>query len=110
MSAAGDASKSTVVATGRHFRVAYRLMFAVRMTFSIIDAETLRTTVGGQAAGTQAGTQAAPSGDERTRQIIREEMEQERRWAEKEYYQRWEKSHPLGRYICQGDRDCMDRY
>jgi hypothetical protein len=105
MSATGDASNSAVVATSRHVRVAYRLMFAVRMTFSVIDAETLRTTVGGQAAAAQA-----PSNDERTRQIIREEMDQERRYQEKEHYDRWERRHPLGRFICQGDRDCMDRY
>jgi len=68
------------------------------MRFETVVTSTLESVAGGQ--------QAAASGDDRTRQIIREEMEDERKMLEKEAFRDWERSHPFSAMLCQGDRKC----
>ena len=72
------------------------------MTFQTID--TLHLVHGGQQA---AAAQPQPSVEDLARKAAREEIDLETKMREKEEFRAWEKQHPFGALICQGDRSCM---
>ena len=74
------------------------------MRFAVIDTYELHTIVGGEQPAA-----AAPSIEERARQIAREEIEAEYEMREKEEHRAWERRHPFSALLCQGDRECWRR-
>jgi hypothetical protein len=73
------------------------------MTFETID--TLHSICGGQQAAQPVSPQ--PSVEDRARAAAREEFDLEERSRENDEFREWEKRHPFGALICQGDRSCM---
>ena len=78
----------------------------IMMSFTGIDLELLCKACGGQ----QATPAPQVSDEERIRRAVREELDLDRKERERDDARDWERSHPLGRLICQGDRRCMKNY
>ena len=68
---------------------------------TIIAITDLHRICGGQQAAP-----AAPTADDRARQITREELDLDEKEREHEEFRAWEKQHPFSAMLCQGDRDC----
>src|SRR5262249_34109264 len=107
-----------VVSTGRHADLASPLQFSSSMKtttapLATISLDTLASVTGGflgfgksaaPAAAKPAPTPTPTATPTPRPQLSREE--QEDRMREREEFRDWERSHPFGALLCQGDRSC----